>query len=127
MQQTQQLKHKQQQTQQLKHKQQQTAAEAQAAADAAAAAADAAAEAQAAADAAAEAQAAADAAAEDVELVVTITDSVMGDGTHVYLEFSEIHVNYQIIAMQNGEEILKEAAHAMEMTGASHHDRCCWI
>jgi predicted secreted protein with PEFG-CTERM motif len=55
------------------------------------------------------------------ELVVTITDSVMGDGTHVNLEFSEIHVNYQITAMQNGEEIFKEAAHAMEMTGANHH------
>jgi len=91
-------------------------AEAQAAADAAA-------EAQAAADAAAEAQAAADAAAEaeDVELVVTITDSVMGDGTHVYLEFSEIHVNYQITAMQNGEEIFTMTDHAMEMTGANHH------
>jgi len=72
------------------------------------------------ADAAAEAQAA-DAAAEDVELVVTITDSVMGDGTHVYLEFSEIHVNYQITAMQNGEEIFTMTDHAMEMTGANHH------
>jgi len=58
---------------------------------------------------------------EDIELMVTITDSAMGDGTHVYLEFSEIHVNYEITAMQNGEEIFKEAAHAMEMTGANHH------
>ena len=58
---------------------------------------------------------------EDVELVVTITDSVMGDGTHVYLEFSEIHVNYQITAMQNGEEIFTMTDHAMEMTGANHH------
>ncbi len=94
-------------------------AEAQAAADAMAEA-----EAQAAADAMAEAeaQAAADAMAEaeDVELVVTITDSIVDGGTQVNLEFSTIHVNYEIIAMQNGEEILKEAAHAMEMTGASH-------
>jgi len=58
---------------------------------------------------------------EDIELVVTITDSVMGDGTHVYLEFSEIHVNYQITAMQNGEEIFTMTDHAMEMTGANHH------
>ncbi len=71
----------------------------------------------------AEAQAAADAAAEaeDVELVVTITDSVMDDGTHVYLEFSEKNVNYQITAMQNGEEIFTMTDHAMEMTGANHH------
>jgi len=61
-----------------------------------------------------------EAAAEAEELVVTITDSVVDDGTQVNLEFSTIHVNYEIIAMQNGEEILKEAAHAMEMTGASH-------
>jgi len=58
---------------------------------------------------------------EEVELMVTITDSAMGDGTHVNLEFSEIHVNYEITATQNGEEIFKEAAHAMEMTGANHH------
>ena len=58
---------------------------------------------------------------EDVELMVTITDSVMDEGTHVNLEFSEIHVNYEITATQNGEEIFKEAAHAMEMTGANHH------
>jgi len=57
----------------------------------------------------------------EVELMVTITDSVMDDGTHVNLEFSEIHVNYEITATQNGEEIFKEAAHAMEMTGANHH------
>jgi len=95
-------------------------AEAQAVADAEAqAVADA--EAQAAADAAAEAQAVADAQAEaEVELVVTITDSAMGDGTHVYLEFSEMQVNYEMTATQNGEEIFKEASHAMEMT-SDHH------
>jgi len=59
---------------------------------------------------------------EDVELVVTITDSAMGDGTHVYLEFSEIHANYEITATQNGEQIFKEAAHAMEMTSDHHID-----
>jgi predicted secreted protein with PEFG-CTERM motif len=52
--------------------------------------------------------------------VVTITDSVVDGETQVNLEFSTIHVNYEITAMQNGEEIFKEAAHAMEMTGASH-------
>ncbi len=54
------------------------------------------------------------------ELMVTITDSAVEGGTQVNLEFSTIHVNYEITAMQNGEQILKEAAHAMEMTGASH-------
>ncbi len=58
---------------------------------------------------------------EDVELMVTITDSIMDDGTHVNLEFSEIHVNYEITATQNDEQIFKEAAHSMEMTGANHH------
>jgi len=53
------------------------------------------------------------------ELMVTITDSVVDDGTQVDLEFSEIHVNYEITATQNGEEIYKETAHSMEMT-ASH-------
>jgi predicted secreted protein with PEFG-CTERM motif len=57
---------------------------------------------------------------DDVELMVTITDSMVEGGTQVNLEFSTIHVNYEITAMQNGEEIFKEAAHAMEMTGASH-------
>ncbi len=56
---------------------------------------------------------------EDVELMVTITDSQVLDGTQVDLEFSELHVNYEIIATQNGEEIFKEAAHSMELT-ASH-------
>jgi predicted secreted protein with PEFG-CTERM motif len=57
---------------------------------------------------------------EDIELMVTITDSIVEGGTQVDLEFSTIHVNYEITATQNGEEILKEAAHSMEMTGASH-------
>jgi len=58
---------------------------------------------------------------EEVELMVTITDSAMGDGTHFDIEFSEIHVNYEIIATQNGETILQETGHAMEMTGANYH------
>ena len=58
---------------------------------------------------------------DDVELMVTITDSIMDDGTHVYLEFSEIHVNYEITAMQNGETILQETSHSMEMTGEDYH------
>ena len=55
-------------------------------------------------------------------LMVTITDSAMGDGTHVYLEFSEIHVNYEMIGMQNGEEIFTITGHAMEMTSDHHID-----
>jgi predicted secreted protein with PEFG-CTERM motif len=88
-------------------------AEAMAAADALAEA-----EAMAAADALAEAEAMA---AAEVELMVTITDSAMGDGTHVELEFSEIHVNYEIIATQNGETILQETGHSMELTGENYH------
>ncbi|MEK0319889.1 MAG: PEFG-CTERM sorting domain-containing protein, partial [Nitrosopumilus sp.] len=59
---------------------------------------------------------------EEVELMVTITDSAMGDGTHVYLEFSEIHVNYEMIGMQNGETVLQVTDHAMEMTSDHHID-----
>ena len=53
------------------------------------------------------------------DLMVTITDSAVLDGTQVELEFSELHVNYEITATQNGETVLQETAHAMEMT-ASH-------
>jgi len=56
----------------------------------------------------AEAQAAAE------ELMVTITDSVVDDGTQVELDFSELHVNYEITATQNGETILQETSHAMD-------------
>ncbi len=59
---------------------------------------------------------------EEVELMVTITESAMGDGTHVYLEFSEIHVNYEMIGMQNDEKIFTIAGHAMEMTSDHHID-----
>jgi len=91
-------------------------AEAMAAAEAEAMAA---AEAEAMAAAEAEAMAAAEA---EVELMVTITESAMGDGTHVYLEFSEIHVNYEMIGMQNDEKIFTIAGHAMEMTSDHHID-----
>jgi len=57
---------------------------------------------------------------EEVELMVTITESAMGDGTHVYLEFSEIHVNYEMIGMQNDDEVFTIPGHAMEMT-SDHH------
>jgi len=57
---------------------------------------------------------------EEVELMVTITESAMGDGTHVYLEFSEMQVNYEMIGMQNDEEVFTISGHAMEMT-SDHH------
>ena len=53
------------------------------------------------------------------ELMVTITDSAVKGGTQVDLEFSTLHVNYEITATQNGETVLQETTHAMEMT-ASH-------
>jgi len=59
---------------------------------------------------------------EEVELMVTITESAMGDGTHVYLEFSEIQVNYEMIGMQNDEKIFTITGHAMEMTSDHHID-----
>jgi predicted secreted protein with PEFG-CTERM motif len=59
---------------------------------------------------------------EDVELMLTITDSQVLDGTQVELEFSELHVNYEITATQNGEEVFKEAAHAMEHTATHQID-----
>ncbi len=59
---------------------------------------------------------------EDVELMVTITNSQVLDGTQVELGFSELHVNYEITATQNGEEIFKEAAHAMEHTATHQID-----
>jgi len=59
---------------------------------------------------------------EEVELLVTITESAMGDGTHVYLEFSETQVNYEMIGMQNDEKIFTIAGHAMEMTSDHHID-----
>jgi predicted secreted protein with PEFG-CTERM motif len=71
----------------------------------------------AAAEAAVEAAAAEAAAAEaaDVELMVVISDSAVMGGTQVELEFSELHVNYDIIATQNGEVVFEETGlHSME-------------
>lgn len=56
------------------------------------------------------------------ELMVTITDSEVLGGTQVELEFSELHVNYEITAMQNGETIYTETAHAMENTATHQID-----
>jgi predicted secreted protein with PEFG-CTERM motif len=67
----------------------------------------------AAAEAAVEEAAAAEAA--DVELMVVISDSAVMGGTQVELEFSELHVNYDIIATQNGEVVFEETGlHSME-------------
>jgi predicted secreted protein with PEFG-CTERM motif len=105
------------------------AAAAEAAAEAAAAEAEAAelaaaeaeaAEAEAAELAAAEAEAAELAAAEaeaaeDVELMVMISDSQVMGGTQIELEFSELHVNYDMTATQNGEVVFEETGlHSME-------------
>lgn len=60
-----------------------------------------------------------DAMTDDIGLMVTITDSAVKGGTQVDLDFSTLHVNYEITATQNGETVLQETAHAMEMT-ASH-------
>ena len=59
---------------------------------------------------------------EVTELMVTITDSEVLDGTQVELEFSEIHVNYVITATQNDEKIFEESAHAMEHTATHQID-----
>ena len=56
------------------------------------------------------------------DLMVIITDSAVLDGTQVELEFSELHVNYEITAMQNGETIYTETAHAMENTATHQID-----
>jgi predicted secreted protein with PEFG-CTERM motif len=53
---------------------------------------------------------------DDVELMVTITDKVVSGQTQINLEFSQLHVNYEITATQNGKTVLQETAHAMEMT-----------
>jgi predicted secreted protein with PEFG-CTERM motif len=56
-------------------------------------------------------------------LVVTITDSAVMGGTQVELEFSEIHVNYDITATQNGETVLQETGqHSMELTATHQID-----
>ena len=66
-------------------------------------------------EAAAEAAATLAAEEADVELMVVITDSAVMGGTQVELEFSELHVNYDITATQNGEVVFEETGlHSME-------------
>jgi len=58
---------------------------------------------------------AAEEAAAEPELMVVITDSAVLDGTQIELDFSELHVNYDITATQNGEVIFEETGlHSME-------------
>ncbi len=60
---------------------------------------------------------------DEVELMVTITDSQVLGGTQVELEFSELHVNYDITATQNGETVLEETGqHSMELTATHQID-----
>ncbi|HJJ21005.1 MAG TPA: PEFG-CTERM sorting domain-containing protein, partial [Nitrosopumilus sp.] len=59
-------------------------------------------------------------AAEEVELMVMISDSQVMGGTQIDLEFSTLHVNYDLTATQNGEIIFEgKGQHAMELT-ATH-------
>ncbi len=59
--------------------------------------------------------AAAEAEAEDVELMVMISYSEVMGGTQIELEFSELHVNYDMTATQNGEVVFEETGlHSME-------------
>ena len=59
---------------------------------------------------------------DDGELMVSISDSAVLDGTQVVLDFSELHVNYEITATQNGEVVYQETRHAMEMTDSIQVD-----
>jgi predicted secreted protein with PEFG-CTERM motif len=91
------------------------AAEEAAAAELAAAEEAAAAELAAAEEAAAAELAAAEEAATDVELMVMISYSEVMGGTQIELEFSELHVNYDMTATQNGEVVFEETGlHSME-------------
>jgi len=93
-------------------------------AEEAAAAEAAAAEAAAAEAAAAEAAAlVAEEAAADVELMVMISDSQVMGGTQIELEFSELHVNYDLTATQNGEVVFEETGlHSMEVIATHQID-----
>ena len=100
-------------------------AEAEEAAAAEAAAAEAAAAEAAAAEAAAAEAAAlvAEEAAADVELMVMISDSQVMGGTQIELEFSELHVNYDLTATQNGEVVFEETGlHSMEVIATHQID-----
>jgi len=58
----------------------------------------------------------------DGDLMVSIMDAAVLDGTQVDLDFSELHVNYEITATQNGEVVFQETRHAMEMTDSIQVD-----
>ena len=61
--------------------------------------------------------------AADVELMVVISDAQVMGGTQVELEFSELHVNYDIIATQNGEVVFEEKGlHSMELIATHQID-----
>jgi predicted secreted protein with PEFG-CTERM motif len=97
-----------------------------AAAEAAAAEAAAPEEAAALAEEAAAAEAAAleaEEAAADVELMVMISDSAVMGGTQIELEFSELHVNYDMTATQNGEVVFEETGlHSMTLIATHQID-----
>jgi len=59
---------------------------------------------------------------DDGDLMVSVTDAAVLDGTQVDLDFSELHVNYEITATQNGEVVYQETRHAMEMTDSIQVD-----
>ena len=87
------------------------------------AAAEEAAAAEAAAEEAAAAEAAAEEAAADVELMVGISYSEVMGGTQVELDFSELHVNYDMTATQNGEVVFEETGlHSMELIATHQID-----
>ena len=91
---------------------------------------EAAAEEAAAAEAAAEELVAEEAAAEaaaaeaaDVELMVGISYTEVMGGTQVELDFSELHVNYDMTATQNGEVVFEETGlHSMELIATHQID-----
>ena len=61
--------------------------------------------------------------AEDVELMVMISDSQVMGGTQVELEFSELHVNYDLTATQNGEVVFEETGlHSMTLIATHQID-----
>ena len=64
-----------------------------------------------------------DNAAADVELMVMISDSQVMGGTQIELEFSELHVNYDLTATQNGEVVFEETGlHSMEVIATHQID-----
>jgi predicted secreted protein with PEFG-CTERM motif len=61
--------------------------------------------------------------AEDIELMVMISDSQVMGGTQIELEFSELHVNYDLTATQNGEVVFEETGlHSMEVIATHQID-----